>query len=172
MAKSAGAAIRAICEAVFKRESLDAATVRVEFMGRLAAVISRTATRSVQKRLAKQRNGTTSDLPAVIVRQVSTAVEPDLNEDEELGIEGLRVSLCSSGLWLCSFSSVVRVFACRTLVVSIFWLRWGAERHAIDVTILPHLSWLSCLFASPPCVLVHSRWLFLACLKRKVWLFF
>ena len=45
--------------------------------------------RSVQKRLAKQRNGTTSDLPAMIVRQVLTAVEQELNEDEELGIEGL-----------------------------------------------------------------------------------
>ena len=39
-------------------------------------------------RLAKQHNGT-SDLPAMIVRQVLTAVEPDLNEEEELGIEGL-----------------------------------------------------------------------------------
>ena len=57
--------------------------------GRLAAVISRTATRSVQKRLAKLRTGTTSDLPAMIVRQVLTAVEPDLNEDEELGIQAL-----------------------------------------------------------------------------------
>ena len=65
MAKGADAAMRAICEAVGKRESLDAATVRVECMGRLAGVISRTATRSVQKRLAKQRNGTTSDLPGI-----------------------------------------------------------------------------------------------------------
>ena len=76
-------------DAAMKRESMDAATLRVEFMGRLAAVITRTATRAVQKRQAKQRNGTTSDLPAMIVRQVLTAVEQELNEDEELGIEGL-----------------------------------------------------------------------------------
>ena len=61
---------------------MDAATVRVEFMGRLAAVITRTATRAVQKRLAKQRNGTTSDLPAMIVRQVLTAVEAEMSEEE------------------------------------------------------------------------------------------
>ena len=46
MAKGADAATRALCEAVGKRESLDAATVRVEFMGRLAAVISRTAAKT------------------------------------------------------------------------------------------------------------------------------
>ena len=39
MAKGADAAMRAVCEAAGKRESMDAATVRVEFMGRLAAVI-------------------------------------------------------------------------------------------------------------------------------------
>ena len=77
-----GADMRSICD-------LDAATVLVEFIGRLAAVTSRTATRSVQKRLAEQRNGTTSDLPDMIVRQVLTAVEPDLNKDEELEIERL-----------------------------------------------------------------------------------
>ena len=63
-------------------------TVRVEFMGRLAAVITRAATRAVQKSLAKKRNVTTSDLPA-IVRQVMTAVEPEMDEEEELGVEWL-----------------------------------------------------------------------------------
>ena len=63
-------------------------TVRVEFMGRLAAVITRAATRAVQKRLAKKHHVTTSDLPA-IVRQVMTAVEPEMDEEEELGAEGL-----------------------------------------------------------------------------------
>ena len=88
--------------------------------------------------------------------------------------EGSRDSespLFSSKPWLCSFSSVVRVFASRTLVVSIFWLRWGAKRSAIDVTIV-HLSWLLCLLVSPRCVLVDYRCLFFACLKRKVWLLF
>ena len=76
MAKGADAAMSAVCEAVGKRENTDAVTVRVEFMGRLAAVITRAATRAVQKRLAKKRNVTTSDLPVTIVRQVTTAVEP------------------------------------------------------------------------------------------------
>ena len=58
-------------------------------MGRLAAVISRAATRAVQKRLAKKRHVTTSDLPATIVRQVMTAVEPEMDEEEELGVDGL-----------------------------------------------------------------------------------
>ena len=105
--------MRAICEAVGKRKSMDAATVRVEFMGRLAAVITRTATRAVQKRLATQRNGTTSDLPAMIVRQVLTAVEPEVNEDEELGSRGT--------LGLPFFVRAFFLFAFRTLVVSMCW---------------------------------------------------
>ena len=89
MAKGADAAMRAICEAVGKRENTDAVMVRVEFMGRLAAVNTRAATRAVQKRLAKKRNVTTFDLPTSIVRQVMTAVEPEMDEEEELGVEGL-----------------------------------------------------------------------------------
>ena len=89
MAKGTDAAMRAICGAVGKRESMDAATVRVEFVGRLAAVITRTATRAVQKRLAKQRHVITSDLPTMFVRQVLTAVELEMNEEEELGVEVL-----------------------------------------------------------------------------------
>ena len=53
MAKDADAAMRAICDAVGKRENTDATTVRVEFLGGLAAV-------AVQKRMAKKRMGTTS----------------------------------------------------------------------------------------------------------------
>ena len=56
------------------------------------------------------------------------------------------------GCWLCSFSSVVLVFASRTLVVSMWWMRWVVKRNAIDVTTLPHSSWLSCLVVSPSCV--------------------
>ena len=41
----------------------------------MAAVIARTATRAVQKRQAKEHNGTTSDLPDMIVRHVLTSVE-------------------------------------------------------------------------------------------------
>ena len=89
MAKGADAAMRAICGAVEKREGMDAATVPVEFVGRLAAVITRTATRAVQKRLAKQRHGIMSDLPTMIVRQVLMAVELEMNEEEELGVEVL-----------------------------------------------------------------------------------
>ena len=89
MAKGADAAMRAICGAVGKRESMDAATVRVEFVVRLRAVITRTATRGVQKRLAKQRHGITSDLPTLIVRQVLTAAELEMNEEGELGVEVL-----------------------------------------------------------------------------------
>ena len=72
-----------------KREKTDAVTVRVEFMGRLAAVTTRAATRAVQKRLAKKRNVTTSDLPAMIVLQVMKAFEPEMDDEEELGVEGL-----------------------------------------------------------------------------------
>ena len=89
MTKGADVAMRAICEAVGKSENTDAVTVRVEFMGRLAAVITRAATRAVQKRVAKKRNVTTSDLPATIVRQVMTVVEPEMDEEEELGVERL-----------------------------------------------------------------------------------
>ena len=41
MAKDADAAMRAICEAVEKRENTDAMTVRMEFLGLLAAVTTR-----------------------------------------------------------------------------------------------------------------------------------
>ena len=57
--------------------------MRVEFTGR---ALRRGA---VQKRLAKKRNVTTSDVPATIVRQVMTAVEREMGEEEELGVEGL-----------------------------------------------------------------------------------
>ena len=53
MAKGADAAMRLICEAVGKRENTDAVTLRVEFMGRLAAAITRAATRAVQNRLRR-----------------------------------------------------------------------------------------------------------------------
>ena len=88
MAKEADAAMRAICEAVGKRENTDAVTVRVEFLGRLAAVTTRAATRAAQKRLAKIRVTTTSDLPAMTHRQVMRAVELEMDE-EELGVEEL-----------------------------------------------------------------------------------
>ena len=88
MAKEADAAMRAICEAVVKRENTDATTVRVEFLGRLAAVTTRAATRAVQKRTTTKRMVTTSDLPAGTVRQLMRAVEPDMDGEEELGVEG------------------------------------------------------------------------------------
>ena len=57
MAKDADAAMRAICDAVGKKENTDATTVRVEFLGRLAAVTTRAATRAVQKRMTKNARG-------------------------------------------------------------------------------------------------------------------
>ena len=90
MAKDANAAMRAICDAVGKKENTDATTVRVEFLGRLAAVTTRAATRAVQKRTTKKPAGTTSDLPAV--RQVMRAVEPEINQEVELEVEGFWIS--------------------------------------------------------------------------------
>ena len=78
MAKDANAAMRAICDAVGKKENTDATTVRVEFLGRLAAVTTRAATRAVQKRTTKKRTGTASDLPAMTVRQVLRRWNPRL----------------------------------------------------------------------------------------------
>ena len=89
MAKGADAAMRAICAAVEEKENTDAMTVRVEFLGRLAAVTTRAATRAVQKRTTKKRTGTAPDLPAMTVRQVMRAVEPEIDREEELEVEGL-----------------------------------------------------------------------------------
>ena len=89
MAKEADAAMRAICDAVGKEENTDAMTVRAEFLGRLAAVTTRAATRAVQKRMTKKRTGTAPDLPAMTVRQVMRAVEPETDREEELEVEGL-----------------------------------------------------------------------------------
>ena len=88
MAKDANAAMRAICDAVVKKENTDATTVRVEFLGRLAAVTTRAATRAVQKRTTKKRTGTASDLPAMTVRQVLRAAEPEIDQEVELEVEG------------------------------------------------------------------------------------
>ena len=87
MAKDANAAMRAICDAVGKKENTDATTVRVEFMGRLAAVTTRAATRAVQKRTTKERTETASDLPAMTVRQVLRAVEPEIDQEGELEVD-------------------------------------------------------------------------------------
>ena len=78
MAKDANAAMRAIKKAT---------TVRVEFLGRLAAVTTRAATRAVQKRTTKKRTGTASDLPAMTVRQGLRAVEPEIDQEVELEVE-------------------------------------------------------------------------------------
>ena len=57
MAKDADAAMRATCDAVGKKENTDATSVRVEFLGRLAAVTTRAAIRAVQKRMTKKTHG-------------------------------------------------------------------------------------------------------------------
>ena len=87
MAKDAHAAMRAICEAVGKKENTDATTVRVEFLSRLAVVTTRAATRAVQKRTTKKRTETASDLPAMTVRQVLRAVETEIDQEAELEVE-------------------------------------------------------------------------------------
>ena len=81
--------MRAICAAVGENENTDAMAVRVEFLGRIAAVTTRAATRAVQKRTTKKRAGTAPDLPATTVRQVMRAVEPEFDREEELEVEGL-----------------------------------------------------------------------------------
>ena len=51
-----------------------------------------------------------------------------------------------------------------------WWVRWVAERDAIDVTILPQLSFLSCLFfASVSFVLVHSHLFVSRVSEDQVW---
>ena len=133
MAKGVDAAMRAICEAVGKRESMDAATVRVELVGRLAAV-----TRAVQK---------TSGEAAQWYHSASCC--------------------SSSGLWLCSFSSMMLVFAFRTLVVSMCsCVESPSERPLMSPSSLIYPGGRF-FFASLPYVLVHLRCLFLACLKGK-----
>ena len=87
MVKDAHAAMRAICDAVGKKENTDATTVRVEFLSRLAAVTTRAATRAVQERTTKKRTETASDLPAMTVRQVLRAVEPEIDQEAELEVE-------------------------------------------------------------------------------------
>ena len=52
-------------------------------------MITRTATRAVKKTSGEAAHCSTSDLPPIIVRQVLTAVEPEVDEEEELGVEGL-----------------------------------------------------------------------------------
>ena len=44
---------------------------------------------AVQKRMTKKRTGTASDLPAMTVRQVMRAVEPEIDREVELEVEGL-----------------------------------------------------------------------------------
>ena len=88
MAKKADAAIWMICDAVGKKEITDAMTVRVEFLGRVVAVTTRAATRAVQKRSTKKRTGTAPDLPAMTVRQVMRAVEPEIDREEEMEVQG------------------------------------------------------------------------------------
>ena len=75
-----------------------------------------------------------------------TAVEPEMDEEEELGAEGLNRWFST---WLFFFFfSVALVFASRALVVSMWLVRWVAMRNAIDVTIPPLSSLLSGLFVS------------------------
>ena len=89
MAKDADAAMRAIYAAVGEKENTDAMAVCAEFLGRLAAVTTRAATRAVQKRTTKKCTGTAPDLPATTVRQVLRAMEPEIDREEELEFEGL-----------------------------------------------------------------------------------
>ena len=57
-------------------------------MGRLAAVITRTSARAVQKRQMRKRTQSTLDLSAPMVRQVLISVELD-QDNEKLGDDGL-----------------------------------------------------------------------------------
>ena len=62
MAKGADAAVRASSEAMGTMENRHAVTVRLELMGRLASVITRTSTRAVQKRSLRKRTHAKPDL--------------------------------------------------------------------------------------------------------------
>ena len=88
MAKGADAAMRPSVKLWGKGRTRDAVTVRPELVGRLAAVITRTSTRAVQKRQMKKRTFATPDLSATMVRQMFLAVEPE-QDDEELGEDRL-----------------------------------------------------------------------------------
>ncbi len=68
--KVADAALRAICEAVGERESREPADVRQELLGRVAAVVARTAARAVQKRAARRQPRGECSSTAVSVRRV------------------------------------------------------------------------------------------------------
>ena len=80
MAQEADAAMRAVSEGAGKRENRCAVTV---LMGRVAAVITRTSTRAVQKRQVRKRTHCTPDVKATMVRLVGAVVEPE-QEDEAL----------------------------------------------------------------------------------------
>ena len=54
MSKAADAAIRAISQAVGERESREPGDVRRELLGRIAAVVARTAARAIHKRAARR----------------------------------------------------------------------------------------------------------------------
>ena len=88
MAKGADAAMRPSVKLWGEGRTRDAVTVRLELVGRLAAVITRTSTRAVQKRQMKKRTFATPDLSATMVRQMFLAVEPE-QDDEELGEDRL-----------------------------------------------------------------------------------
>ena len=94
------------------------------------------------------------------------AVGPEMDEEEELGVEGSDFCWFSPWLLVCSFFSVSLVFASRTLVVSMWLVRWVAMRNAKDVTIPLLSSLLSGLFVS--CFLVHLEWSCSRVLEGKV----
>ena len=69
--KEARAAIQAICEAVAQRESSEPAAVRWELLGRVAAVVARTAARAVQKRSGQRRTRDASGTATASARAAS-----------------------------------------------------------------------------------------------------
>ena len=84
--KEARAAIQAISEAVAQRESSEPAAVRRELLGRVAAVVARTAARAVQKRSGQRRTRDASGVAKASARRFLSLAEAEAEADPDTDI--------------------------------------------------------------------------------------
>ena len=87
--KEARAAVQAICEAVAQRESSDPAVARRELLGRVAAVVARTAARAVQKRSGQRRPRDASGAATASARRFLSMAEAEAEADPGNRYQGL-----------------------------------------------------------------------------------
>ena len=78
MAKAADAATRAISEAVAEREGRDTASVRQEFLSRIAVLVARCSARAIRKRAVRSRT---------VARPFFTALTQTLHEHEAIDMD-------------------------------------------------------------------------------------